>query len=325
MSSVPDTVVEVENGVSPNGTGLPAKPEDRLPERARRRWVARSGRPPTFARAVATAGGVSLFVLAAWSIVYLLVLTNVEHARSQRKLYATFRSDAAQALAPVGGSIAPGTGVALISIPRAGLHDEVVVEGTTSDNLEDGPGHLRDTPLPGQPGVSVIFGRASLFGAPFHNIPLLSKGDSIDVTTGQGKFRYVIDDIRQPSAPTPAPPKTGSRLTLVTSRSTGWPVGVSAIRAIYVDATLQGQTQPAPTGRPTAVVSNEQVMAGDTGAITWMQIVLWLQLLVAVMTLLAWVQTRWQRSQVWLVGFPVLLAVLWGLSTTAVRVLPNLM
>ena len=32
------------------------------------------------------------------------------------------------------------------------MHDLVVVQGTRPENLMAGPGHLRDTPLPGQLG-----------------------------------------------------------------------------------------------------------------------------------------------------------------------------
>ena len=49
----------------------------------------------------------------------------------------------------------------------------VVVEGTTPGEPDAGPGHLRDTPLPGQAGVSVVFGRRATFGAPFASLPQL--------------------------------------------------------------------------------------------------------------------------------------------------------
>ncbi|MFT2675577.1 hypothetical protein ACMWQR_28500, partial [Escherichia coli] len=42
-----------------------------------------------------------------------------------------------------------GVPVAILSIPQLGI-DEVVAEGTTSGVLMKGPGHRRDTVLPGQ-------------------------------------------------------------------------------------------------------------------------------------------------------------------------------
>ncbi|MFD1273890.1 sortase domain-bontaining protein [Streptomyces kaempferi] len=64
-----------------------------------------------------------------------------------------------------GDLLAPGTPVALIDIPAAHLH-QVVLEGTDSGVLTDGPGHRRDTPLPGQSGTSVLMGRAAAYGGP---------------------------------------------------------------------------------------------------------------------------------------------------------------
>ncbi len=266
-----------------------------------------------------------MFVLAAWAVLYVLVFSNIQHDRAQHKLYATYRAQLAQALAPLGGVIAPGTAVAVISIPDAGLTNEVIVEGTTSGDLEAGPGHLRNTPLPGQPGISVIFGRSVSFGGPFKHIAALQPGEDISVTTGQGTFTYQVDDVRHPGQLIPAPPKTGSRLTLVTSEGSGWRAGWSPSQTVYVDATLHGKTQPNPGGGLSSTSSSEKVMATETDPVTLMQIVLWLQLLAVVVCLIAWVQTRWARGQLWLVGLPIVLAVLWGLSTTAVRLLPNLM
>ena len=58
-----------------------------------------------------------------------------------------------------------GEPVALLSIPRLGI-SQVVVEGTASGDTLAGPGHLRDTVLPGQVGTSVVYGRAATYGAP---------------------------------------------------------------------------------------------------------------------------------------------------------------
>ena len=54
----------------------------------------------------------------------------------------------------------------MLDIPAIGIANMVVVEGTSPENLTLGPGHLRDTPLPGQAGISVVFGRRATFGAP---------------------------------------------------------------------------------------------------------------------------------------------------------------
>jgi sortase A len=88
---------------------------------------------------------------------------------------------------------------------------------------------------------------------------------------------------------------------------------------------MNGKTQPAPSGRPTFTDADEKVNATEADPITLMQVVLWLQLLVAAACVCAWVRSKWGWTQVWLVATPVLLAALWGLSNAAVRMLPNLM
>jgi hypothetical protein len=57
-----------------------------------------------------------------------------------------------------GGRLVPtGTPTAVLEIPRLGVRGVVGV-GTSSDALKSGPGHLRDSPMPGQAGASVILG-----------------------------------------------------------------------------------------------------------------------------------------------------------------------
>ena len=269
--------------------------------------------------------GLSIFLLAGWAVAYVFIFSSIQHARAQHRLYATFRNNAAQGLVPFGGVITDDTPVAVITIPAAHLNNEVVVQGTSSGDLRDGPGHLPTTVLPGQPGVSVLFGRSVAFGGPFGSIDRLVSGNKMTVTTGQGTFTYQVLDVRRPGDALPLLPKGGSRLTLVTSTGSGWRSSWSPSGAVYVDAMLQGDSQPDPGGRPTSAPSADQVMASDTGIGTLMQLVLWLQLLVVCGCLVAWLANIWNRRALWLVSVPILIAVVWGLSNTAVRLLPNLM
>ena len=62
-------------------------------------------------------------------------------------VYHSLREDLALQTAPLGGPVAPGTPLALLSIPSSGRVDQVVVEGTASGDLMNGPGHKRDTVL----------------------------------------------------------------------------------------------------------------------------------------------------------------------------------
>jgi sortase A len=84
-----------------------------------------------------------------------------------------------------------GQPVGLLQIPRIGL-DKVIVEGTTTSDLRQGPGHYLGTPLPGQQGNAAIAGHRTTYGAPFYNLNELDVGDPITVTTTQGVFTYQV-------------------------------------------------------------------------------------------------------------------------------------
>lgn len=278
--------------------------------------------PPVAALAVVTAvAGVSL--LAVWFVLYALFFSRLQEQRSQSRLYDEFREQLAAATAPLGGVINAGSPVALLDAPGGGVTDEVVVEGTGPADLVNGPGHLSDTPLPGQAGVTVLFGRSATYGAPFAQVTHLQPGNPITVTTGQGTFRYLVDQVRRAGDPLPSPlSATQSRLTLVTTEGGGWRSGWAPQRVVYVDATLHGRVQPAPAGRPTAIPPSAEPMGNDTS--TLVLVVLWLQALLLTVGGMAFALRRWGRWQVWIVGLPVVLAVLWGASGAVTLLLPNL-
>jgi sortase A len=129
-------------------------------------------------------------------------------ARSQQLKYEQLREHVADQTEKIGGTIDPGTPIGLIEAPAIDMR-YVVVEGTSSGDLRAGPGHRRDSPLPGQGGVSIIYGRAVVFGAPFERITELRKGDTITVTTGQGTFDYLVDGVRHAGIPVPARSRPG--------------------------------------------------------------------------------------------------------------------
>lgn len=261
----------------------------------------------------------ALALLAVWVVAYALGVGGIQEARAQRELYARLRQSLAAATAPLGGVIRPGTPVALVDAPGAGLHRTVVVEGTAPGQLVAGPGHRSDTPLPGQPGVAVLFGRSVTYGAPFGRITRLRAGTPITVTTGQGVFRYVVERVRHAGDPLPPPlTKGGGRLVLVTATGARF----APDRAVYVDALLTGRAQPAPPGRPAYVPLAAQAMHGD--AAVAIELVLWLQALVVAGVALVWAHTRWGTWQTWLVGLPVVLAVLAAATQPALRLMPNL-
>ena len=185
-----------------------------------------------------------------------------------------------------------------------------------------GPGHRRDTPLPGQPGVSVVFGRKAAFGGPFAHIDRLSEGAVIHVTTGQGAFDYRVTSVRREGDPVPAALKAASgRLLLVTAAGRPFmPSGVLRVDADLASAALPGprrlvdsQTLPAA----------EQIMGADTGTL-W-ALALWLQALIAVVLGATWAWNRLGRAKAWVVFLPPLLLVGLLASGEAARLLPNLL
>jgi sortase A len=261
--------------------------------------------------------------LAAWLLLYAFVLSGFQEASAQHALYATLRTDLAQGTAKLGGRIALGTPVALLEVPEAGVND-VVQEGTTAGVLEQGPGLEADTPLPGQAGVSVIYGRQALFGGPFRHLSALRAGDVLAVTTGAGTFDYKVIDLRYPRDPYPPLLAPGQgRLTLVTTTGPGWPGLGQHDEFLYVDADLISKAVSTPSGQPTAIPVNQQPMHGDKSVL--FVLVLWLQLLVSILVLTVWAGYRWAIWQTWLVATPAVLAILWVVSEVAFQLLPNLL
>lgn len=268
----------------------------------------------------------ALGLLALFMVVYALGFSALEEQRSQHQAYAAFRGvlSPSSPFAPrIGGVIPPGTPVALIDAPEASLQNAVVLEGTSSSDLLKGPGHLRDTALPGQLGQSIVMGKSVTAGGPFSHLTDLHVGDSFTVTTGQGVLHYSVLDLRTGGSPLPAMPASGSLLTLATSAGSGWLGSVAPSHVVYVDAALEGKAVATPAGRPIAVPVAELPSRTDPGA--WPYLVFWLQGLILAAAGSVWAWLRWGRWQTWLIGVPITLGVVWGLATVAMRLIPNLM
>ncbi len=265
----------------------------------------------------------ALAILAIWVVLYALYFSGLQESHSQHVMFSHLRQNLALATVPIGGVINPGTPIALISAPSIGLHS-VVVEGTSSKELAKGPGHYPSSPLPGQAGISQVFGRSATFGAPFGSIDSLRDGAPITVTTGQGVFTYSVIDVRRAGDPIPGVLATNpSSLILETSAGSGWRSGWAPSQVIYVDASLSaGKVQPTEAGRPAISPRADTELASDTGDLV--PLVLWLQALLLLSAGLVYAYNRWTLWQMWLVGLPILLAVLWGATSTALLLLPNL-
>ncbi|TIC83213.1 class E sortase [Nocardioides sp. GY 10113] len=307
----------------------PTAPAAGGPGKGRRgQRAARPERPPRPPRPEPSAGNLAastsltvLAVLCLWLLVHLLFLGTVSHDRAQALLHSDFRAQLAGATAPVGPVVPAGEPVALLRIPAIGVQ-EVVVEGTAAGDLFAGPGHRRNTVLPGQVGTSLVYGRSVTYGAPFERLAELAPGDLVEVTTAQGKRNLRVLGVRRDGDPLPQPAASGAaRLTLVTAAGEGRLAALSPGSALYVDAEVP-QGHPAPGGVPAVVPPSEEAMASGTEALPLLT--LWLTCLIAVVAAALLALQRWSAGLVWVVAVAPVLALAWLATDTAMRLLPNL-
>ena len=90
--------------------------------------------------------------------------------------------------------LGPGEPLGRLRIEKIDL-STVVVQSTTEPSLTKGPGHYRETPLPGQKGnwTVGIAGHRTTYDAPFRHIDKLDRGDEIVFTLPYGRFTYEVE------------------------------------------------------------------------------------------------------------------------------------
>jgi sortase A len=106
-----------------------------------------------------------------------------------------------------------GSAVGRIGIPAIGA-SFVVVKGTGSSELENGPGIYPETSFPGVPGTTAIAGHRTTYLAPFRNIDQLHRGEPIVLDMPYARFNYKV---------------IASRVVLPTDVSVLDPVGYSRL------------------------------------------------------------------------------------------------
>jgi len=267
-------------------------------------------------------------------VMWVVFLSQLHYDRAQHNAYDALRVSLAEGTAPIGPTevvnpnvvnsptvpVPLGTPLAVLSIPRIRLN-AVVLQGTTGSVLENGPGHLRDTQMPGQVGVSVIMGRRAGYGGPFAKLSTLNPGDTFTVITGQTTAQYRVLDLRRGGDRTPPPPASGqSRLILITADGTPFaPTGL-----LYVDADLTSKPQPAPpmTLSPADLSPSENPLGTEPQA--WLPIVFWGQLMLLITLGLSWAWNAWGKWQAWAIAIPALGYLVFTVSDQVTRLLPNL-
>lgn len=260
-------------------------------------------------------------------ILNITVLSHLQHSVSQHLLWMELRDQLTEGTLPVSEGdvddvlLPDGVPVALLEIPQIGLR-EVIVEGSNSATLMKGPGHRRDTVLPGQAGVSVVLGRAAAYGGPFGRVQELPPGTEFTVTTGQGEQTFRVIGVRYAGDPTPPAIKSGeSRLVLQSARPPAYlPSGI-----VYLDAELIGPAQDRGARQTTfaSLPEADLALSGDTSTL-W-ALVFALQFLVVVEGAALYTIPRIGARKAWIVFAPLsIVAGLW-VATQLVLILPNLM
>lgn len=312
---------------------VPPRPTPQLPFWLRRPPKSRRPlRPPLTPREPRWWLGVAWLTLSALLlgfVAHVTLIGSLQHARAQQVLYQELRTELALATAPLGqldvdGVLVPdGTPIGLLTIEtRDVVIEEVFVQGTTSGVLTVGPGHRRDSVMPGQEGTSIIMARQAAYGGPFGYLAGLEPGDRITITTGQGVAKYEVIGLRREGELLPQPLQDGEgRLELVTADGTALlPSGV-----LYVDADLVGTPRETPAAvMTTAVLSpGEFAMASDPAG--GLPTLFWAILLVLAAGATRWVRAQWGPWQTWIVSVPVLVVLGALTADAAMTLFPNLL
>ncbi|HUC36777.1 MAG TPA: class E sortase [Acidimicrobiales bacterium] len=177
------------------------------------------------------------------------------------------------------GAVPPeGQPVGILQIPKIGL-DIVIVEGTSTADLELGPGHYPGTPLPGQPGNAAVAGHRTTYLHPFYNLNEMALGDLIYITTPQrptDPFIYRVNQAPftvQPNDTSVIAASTRPELTLTTCNPR-----YSATQRLVVQAWLVSApaTVPLPArggSHSRSSTSSSSGLAGEQGS--WVGTFLW--------------------------------------------------
>jgi sortase A len=150
-------------------------------------------------------------------------------------------------------------GLTRMSIPRINLN-AVVVEGTSHKALLRGPGHLSDTPAPGDPGNSVISAHRDTF---FRHIYELSKGDVVNIQRNGRSYNYEVTGkkVVDPSDLSVLKPSPDARLTLITCYPTYF-IGPAPERLVVFTKLMESAqaklASPQPQVSKTEAVSAHQ-------------------------------------------------------------------
>ena len=216
-----------------------------------------------------------------------------------------------------------------IDIPRIGLN-MAFVEGTTRDDLKEGPGHYEGTPLPGTFGNAAIAGHRTTYLHPFWGVDNLTPGDVIIIRTIAGTFVYKVSQPWFTVKPTDLSVVANTldpELTLTSCNPKG-----SAAQRIVIKAKLDVAKSSPPslptvaapgTGRSrvTQQASLAEGLSGQTRSL--LPSLIWGLLAGIVGLTWWWTFRRWRHPLTWFVGVLPFLIALFPFYVYLERALPN--
>jgi len=143
---------------------------------------------------------ITLGVIVLLFVVYEVWVSNWFAERANHQVRTALEQqwkDGRDPLLPLPGGALPslpeGNGIANLYIPRFGRdYAWAIVEGTSADDLEKGPGHYIGTALPGRIGNFAVAGHRVGKGEPFLNLDKLRPGDPVIVETESTWFVYRV-------------------------------------------------------------------------------------------------------------------------------------
>ncbi len=213
-------------------------------------------------------------------------------------------------VAPRTGDPSEGEPVGDIRIPVIGIN-QVVVEGTNTGDLRQGPGHYIGTPMPGQAGNASIAGHRTTYGHPFYNLDGVKKGDPIVLTTLQGIFVYdtISSQVVSPNDTSVISNVLANWLTLTTCNPR-----FSASTRLIVHARLAHSQLFPNSGLPASrdVATQDDSLAGNS-SVEVTQTVFWAFLLLVVGAAILYLAWRYRRHRwvIYGVGTVGMLVLLW--------------
>jgi sortase A len=125
---------------------------------------------------------------------WLLWGTGIKTAQAQVQLRSSLHEDDRRPTKAVLPPL-PGQAYAELQIPKIGL-DVIVVQGTDTNSLKEGPGHYPGTSNPwdatGRVGIA---GHRTTYLHPFFNLDRVSVGDLITLRTAHGTYVYKVSKV----------------------------------------------------------------------------------------------------------------------------------